>query len=370
MAEAIGKSMSMHLTRRENFLRSARRQTHQWITLDFGMAPNAMDVFHAHAGKNARLDEYFNFDGRWLAPLGTRRVMPDWRKLYFADAALPDGARIDAEWGTAHVDLADTDDATLIPPLRNAVSQSEVDTYPWPDVDADYRYEGIADRVKSLQDAGYPVLMGGVNFFESVWGLRGFEQLMMDMAEGSEVAIRLFHKMSEVQVRCAEQIARCGADVLQTGSDVAEQRCPLMSSTTWRQYIFPMMKECINAARRISPDILVLYHSCGNVSSMIEGFIEAGVDILDPCQPEAMDIFAMKKRYGKILSFHGGIGVQSVLPFGTPQEVRDTVRRTIDIMADGGGYLCSSSHCMRQEIPWANILAMVETVREYGLPPA
>jgi uroporphyrinogen decarboxylase len=67
------------------------------------------------------------------------------------------------------------------------------------------------------------------------------------------------------------------------------------------------------------------------------------------------------------LSFHGGIGVQSTLPFGTPQEVRDTVRRTIDVMAEGGGYLCSSAHMLRPEIPWENVMAFVETVKEYKL---
>jgi uroporphyrinogen decarboxylase len=101
---------------------------------------------------------------------------------------------------------------------------------------------------------------------------------------------------------------------------------------------------------------------------MIDGFLEAGIDILDPCQPECMDVFALKRRYGKVLTFHGGIGVQSVLPNGTPDEVKDMVRRTIDIMNEGGGYLCSSSHSLGQDIPWQNILAFVEAVREYGHP--
>ena len=85
---------------------------------------------------------------------------------------------------------------------------------------------------------------------------------------------------------------------------------------------------------------------------------------------ESMDIFELKRRYGKVLSFHGGIGVQSVLPFGTVDEVRDMVRKTIDVMADGGGYLCSTSHTVRHEIPPKNLIAFVETVREYGEPPA
>ena len=82
-----------------------------------------------------------------------------------------------------------------------------------------------------------------------------------------------------------------------------------------------------------------------------------------------MDIFSLKDRYGDRLSFHGGIGVQSVMPFGTPQEVRDTVRRTIDHMsARGGGYLCSTAHMIRPDVPWANVMALVQTVQESGHP--
>jgi uroporphyrinogen decarboxylase len=105
------------------------------------------------------------------------------------------------------------------------------------------------------------------------------------------------------------------------------------------------------------------------VETLFEGFIEAGVDILNPIQPECMDIFALKKEYGERLSFHGGIGVQSVMPFGTATQVRDTVRRTIEGMsAGGGGYLCSTAHMIRPEVPWENIMALVETVKEFGHP--
>ncbi len=357
------------MTRRENMLRAARRQEHQWITLDFGMSPKALAAFHAMTGPEVNHCEYFNFDGQWLGAKASNQAVPDWKKLYFPEGSIPDNAVIDPEWGYAEAYLEETDDASIFPPLRNISTEREVDEYPWPDVGMAYRYEGLAGKVNEFQEAGYPVFVSGSDFFESIWHLRGFDTLMLDMAEGSAVAKHLFMRMSEIQIRRAEQAARTGADILQTGSDVATQRGLLMSPAMWREYIFPMMRDCIAAAKRIKPDILVLYHSCGNVTDLIDGLIEAGVDILDPCQPEAMDIFELKRRYGKVLSFHGGIGVQSVLPFGDTQEVRDMVRKTIDIMAEGGGYLCGASHTIRHEIPMENLLAFVETVREYGEPP-
>jgi uroporphyrinogen decarboxylase len=156
---------------------------------------------------------------------------------------------------------------------------------------------------------------------------------------------------------------------MNSGADVATQRGPLMSPGMWRTYVFPILRDSIAAAKRIKPDLLVDYHSCGNVTELIEGFIEAGIDILNPCQPEAMDLFELKRRYGGQVTFHGGIGVQSVLPFGTPAQVREMTRRTIEIMGAGGGYICCTSHNVRPETPWENILAYVETVREFGVPP-
>ena len=108
----------------------------------------------------------------------------------------------------------------------------------------------------------------------------------------------------------------------------------------FKEYFFPMMKEVIAAAKCVNPDVLVFYHSCGNIEPLVDLFIEAGVDILDPIQPETMDIYELKRRYGRALCFHGGIGIQSTLLYGTPREVRDTVRKTIDAMAEGGGYIC------------------------------
>jgi uroporphyrinogen decarboxylase len=358
------------LTVRENFFRAARRQNPEWVPFDFGMSRGALKMFHAHVGDGVDPVSYFDFAGRWVGPSATTLPTPDWRALYFADGSLPESATFDKEWGTASVYDAEADNAHDYFPLRNIETAEEVDAFLWPDVNADYRYVALQESVRQIIASDHVAHVVGSHYFEPVWNLRGFEQLMLDMAEESPVALRLFGRMHELMICRAEHAARCGADVMMTGSDVATQRGPLLSPAMWRNYLFPMMRDCIRAAKAIKPDLLVLYHSCGDVSTMIEGFLEAGIDILDPCQPEAMDIFALKRRYGDVLTFHGGIGVQSVLPFGTPQEVRDSVHRTIDIMGEGGGYICSSSHNIRPETPWENFLALIEAIKEYGKVPA
>jgi len=135
-------------------------------------------------------------------------------------------------------------------------------------------------------------------------------------------------RMAEIQVAVAEQAARSGADVVCMGGDVATQQGPMMSPKMWRHWIFPMMCDCIRAAKAANPDVLIDFHSCGNVTALVDGLVEAGIDILNPCQPEAMDIFELKRRYGDRLSFHGGIGVQSATSKGqTPQPPRDRPRK-------------------------------------------
>ena len=356
---------------RDNYLRIARRDNPQWMTLDFGVSRGAMKMFREHLGADVDLCAHYKFDGAWVGPTGgTRRPTPDWRALYYADGSLPAEATIDPEWGAAQVYNAEHDDATFYCPLRNVSSVAELDAYPWPDdVGAAHRFAGVKERVEAAHAKGLPVYCGGINFFEAPWGICGFENLFMAMAADEPWARKFFHKHTEGLVRTAEQIALTGADILQSGSDVATQAAPMMSPAMWRDWLLPMMRDTFAAAKRIKPDILCFYHSDGNVEPLIEGFIEAGVDILNPIQPECMDIFAVKERYGDRISFHGGIGVQTTLPFGTPREVRDTVRRAIDKMsAGGGGYYCAPAHRIRPEVPWENVVAFVETIREYGHP--
>ena len=359
------------MTPRENYLRAARRRNPEWIPLDFAVSREARKMFQRHLGADVDYIQHFKFDCRWFAPsAGTRRPTPDWRARYYADGSLPADAAIDPEWGVAHVHYPASDDAQSYHPLRAITSAAEFDAYPWPpDVGAPERCAGVAEQVRATQAAGLATIGAGLDFFEHPWALTGFERMLEAMAADEPWARRLFARHAEDLVRTAETVASLGVDVIQTGSDVATQRGPLLSPTMWRDWLFPLMREAFAAAKRVKPDILVEYHSDGNVEPLIEGFIEAGVDILNPIQPECLDIVHLKERYGDQLTFHGGIGVQTVMPFGTPQDVRNAVRRTIDCLgANGGGYICCTAHMVRPEVPWANVLALVDTVREYGHP--
>jgi uroporphyrinogen decarboxylase len=138
-----------------------------------------------------------------------------------------------------------------------------------------------------------------------------------------------------------------------------------MSMELWRTWLKPRLKRVIDAARAEQPDVLIQYHSCGYVEPFIDELIEIGVDILNPVQPECMDPVELHARYGDRLSFNGCLGTQTTLPFGTAQEVRDTVRHYLNLAGDRGGIVVCPTHLVEPEVPWANIEAYIETIRDY-----
>ena len=116
--------------------------------------------------------------------------------------------------------------------------------------------------------------------------------------------------------------------------------------------------------------VKIFYHSCGAISPLIPDLIESGIDILNPVQVSAagMDTKELKKNFGKDLTFYGGgVDTQHVLPHGTPQEVRDEVKRRINDLAPGGGFIFNTVHNIQADVPPENIVAMWEAMREYGL---
>jgi uroporphyrinogen decarboxylase len=113
--------------------------------------------------------------------------------------------------------------------------------------------------------------------------------------------------------------------------------------------------------------MLIFYHSDGNATAIVPDLIEIGVDILNPVQSECMDPGEMKRLYGDRLSFWGTIGTQTTLPFGTPDDVRREVKTRMETVGVGGGLVLAPTHMVEPDVPWENLVALVEAVHEYGV---
>jgi uroporphyrinogen decarboxylase len=159
-------------------------------------------------------------------------------------------------------------------------------------------------------------------------------------------------------------LAEAGIDMLQVGDDVGMQTGMMMHPDLWRKFLKPRLKRVIDAAKSVRSDLPVWYHSDGNIMAIVDDLIEIGVTVLNPVQPECMDVVEVKRRWGDKLAFWGTIGTQSVMPFGTPEDVKREVKRMIELFATG--LVIAPTHVLEPDVPWENIVAFFEAVEEFG----
>ena len=159
--------------------------------------------------------------------------------------------------------------------------------------------------------------------------------------------------------------------IVSEADDLASQNRLLIAPEIYRKLIKPRHARLFSFIKKqAAVPVKIFYHSCGAVSPLLPDLIESGIDILNPVQVSARDMNTreLKRQFGRDLTFYGGgIDTQRVLPRGTPGEVRDEVRRRIDDLAPGGGFIFAAVHNIQADVPPENILAMREALQEYGV---
>ena len=279
------------------------------------------------------------------------------------------------EWGCPWVKRTGVDYFEVTEaPLRDATID-DLARYPWPDLMAPSRFAGLAERCRAIQQAGYAaVLLTGVTLFEQAYMLRGVEECLMDLAGDQDFYLALQDHIKRLTIPYVSELCRQVGpyvDVICTGDDLGSQDATLMSPELYRRLIKPHEAEVLAAIHEYSR-AKIFFHSCGNIHALIGDLIEIGVDLLNPVQVSAWamaDTARLKKDFGDRISFCGAIDTRRVLPRGTPHEVRAEVRRRINDLAPGGGYVAAAVHCLQPDVPPENIVAMGEAVREYGRYP-
>lgn len=323
-----------------------------WI--EHGMASRLQEVF---PGED--LLEHFRVDVRDVEPSPTR-LRTDFSR-YFDRPMEWD------EWGRGRVWDETRHYAEYFYPLQGADCAADFEEYPWTDMDHAYRYEDMRERIRKLQDAGYATLATfGETLFELAWQMRSMDALFYDMYHRPELATLLFDHITDRKAYAAARYAESGIDVVKLADDMAMQTGLMMSRETWRQWFEPRLRRVIAAAKEANPEVLIWYHSDGAITDLIPDLIGAGVEILNPIQPECVDQRQIKREFGDRLAFWGGLGVQSVLPFGTSEEVRQHVKQVIEDVGYDGGLVISPSHVVERDTPIENVIAMKEAIDQYG----
>lgn len=358
------------MTPRENLLSLYRRQGYEFIPVEFSLCPKMVEKMKAAIGSTVTLEDYFDYPqgfGRvqMPGPPLRPRKMPDW-KHYFSEALDPRtgftayGVAQEPREGAQHMHR-------MHHPLAAADSLEQLQSYPWPEWDFDNIKDmsHVADQAREV--SGLPVVAQmACTIWETAWYIRDMTVLMADMADGDAKATFILDRVTHDSSRRAAAYARAGADIISMGDDIGMQSTIMMSRGMYREWLMPRLKQVIAAARAEKPDVLVHYHSCGFIEPYIPDLIEAGVDILNPIQPESMDFEKLHAIYGHQLSFNGTVGTQTTMPFGSPAEVRAVVLRNLDIAGAKGGLLVCPTHILEPEVPWANVEAYVNACKDYS----
>lgn len=207
-----------------------------------------------------------------------------------------------------------------------------------------------------------PIAYNELVLFERVQLLLGYENFMIGLLEYREEFQRLVDKVFDYNVRFVRSLLDAGVPGIRFTDDWGMQDRLFISPEDWR-YFF---KEKYRVLYQMVKDQggYVFHHSCGRIEQIMEDITELGIDVLDPCQPAANDIFRLKQIYGARLSFMGGLDTQTWLSFGTPGEVYEKTLCVLRVMSKGGGYIAAPSHSIT--IPEENKKAMLQAVNDYN----
>jgi uroporphyrinogen decarboxylase len=209
---------------------------------------------------------------------------------------------------------------------------------------------------------------------ERAFAMQGMDTFLLNLGEEPELAEALLQKIAGLCKQLMDRFLReCGdlIDIIKIGDDLGTQSSLLMSPRMYRNVLKPIHADYI-AFIKERTNAKVFFHTDGDVFDLIPDFIEIGVDILNPIQTSAGrigDLLKLKKRFGRHLTFCGAVDTHHVLPNGTPADVRNEVKRVVDVLGPGGGYMLASVHTIMQDVPAENILAMVDAVEELGHYP-
>jgi uroporphyrinogen decarboxylase len=254
---------------------------------------------------------------------------------------------------------------------------ADLDRFPWPDPTDPARWQGLTEEAKALREAGeYAIILGStgvtVGLLQTAQWLQGYVDSFTNLAGNPAFMHRLLDKLTELDMAFWEAflpVVGPYLDIVLYADDFGVQDGLVMSLAMYRQYFRPRYRRIFERIKQLAPHMRIFFHTCGSAQDILPELIEVGVDIFNPVQVSAskMDTRQLKREFGADITFWGGgVDTQRVLPRGTPQQVKDEVRRRIEDLAPGGGFVFNTVHNIQRDVPPENVIAMCEALAEYG----
>lgn len=244
-------------------------------------------------------------------------------------------------------------------PLTDSTPE-QVLAYPFPNDRLDELFAAM-DRVAAARGEYFLGCDVSPCGYEMYWRLRGMQGALLDIAERPALAAQMIARCADFAVLLAEEaFRRYSLDWLWTGDDVASQTGLMFSPRSWRALVKPALQRVFDAGK--ARGVPIAYHCCGALRPILPDLVEMGMDVLNPVQVNCpgMDVFELKREFGRQITLMGGLDTQYLLPNGSQREVRRAVRRLLDEVACDGGYILAASHTIPPETPDENVFALLE----------
>ena len=336
------------MTGRERIQMALAHKEPPLVPLNLMFAPPALAALQAHLGTED-VDTALGVDIAFVGPGGGK-------PLYASPADY--GPTITDQWGV----VWNTSDVDRGSPIGPSVRKRDLSLVPRPNPNDPKRLQGMQDALEA-QTERYRVIPCG-DLWERAGFMRGLGDLLLDVAECPGFVAGLLDILCEYILETVRNVRDLPSECLFLSDDYGMQRSLMISPRDWRRLVRPPFQKFVDATHAAGKRAML--HSCGAVTELVPQFIECGLDILHPIQPEAVDISALKREYGNDITFCGGISTQKTLPYGTPGEVKDEVRTALEVMARGGGYILEPGITIQGDVPPQNVVALVEARNEFG----
>jgi uroporphyrinogen decarboxylase len=244
--------------------------------------------------------------------------------------------------------------------LQHPLSSPSLKGYNWPEPEGLDDWDAVAKTYKEASSS-YRICGFAFGLFERSSLMRGMQNILMEMLEHAGFVDELMDGITDIHLRVMDLIVeRIPVEAYFGGDDWSDQRGPIMGMNLWRRFSKPGLRKMIDHCH--SRGLPYIVNSCGNVLPLIDDLLEMGLDGLESLQPEAMDVYELKRRVAGRMVLIGGLGSQSVLPFGTPEEVAAETRRLLSDLGKGGGYVIGPAKGLMPDVSTENAVALIDTV--------
>lgn len=276
---------------------------------------------------------------------------------------------VDFEAGTYSTDMYGTTWRVDKRPFhleKPALEKPTFEGYEFPDIN-DFFNEGWYEEATEIineKKNHFLVTSIGFGLFERTWAMRGFENALVDCVAHPEFYRELVQRIFHQQMQLLDKVLPLPVDGILFSDDFSHQYGVMVGADRWREFFKPYQEKLYTRAH--DKGKYTLHHMCGSLAEILPDLIEIGLDVYESVQPEAKDNipYRLKELYGKKISFWGGLGSQSIVPFGKPEEIKKEVRKLCDVMGKGGGYILAPAKPLQPETPTENAVALIEAIAE------